>query len=207
MPYNEILDLIQSNKNDFYNLIEERLEDLDEMEVVIEETKNLLKSASNFIEKQNTVIEVLLERLEEPGFPFPEIDLWQVREEYVEEKGSINWGNFGQGLLSASGYRVGKTNGLPEQERRKILNYIFLKDSLEDIDDAEYRMEWGDPKSSERLRKLANVVATLANNASRKRGDFSHAIWDWHSDLMYLKHQFYDRWADFPWPEVEYEFQ
>lgn len=207
MPYDEILDLLQSDKNDFDNLIEERLEDLDEIEVVIEETKNILESAGNFIKKQNTVIKILLERLE-PGFPFPEIDLWRVREEYRQEKGFLNWGNFGQGLLSASEYRVGKTNGLSEPKRRKILNYIYLKGTLEDIDYDEYWMEWGEPKSSDRLQKLANVIATLANNSSRKRGDFSHAIWKWHSDLLYLKDKFYyDRWGGFPWPEAEYEFE
>lgn len=111
-------------------------------------------------------------------------------------------------MLSACGYHVGRTNGETEEVRRKILNYIFLKDTLDDIENEKYKAEWGRPKTSERLQKLANVLATFANNAQRKkRGDFSKAIWDWHSDLQYIKKSFYDNWGDFPWPEIEAEFE
>jgi len=66
----------------------------------------------------------------------------------------------------------------------------------------------GRQKTSEGLQKLANVLATFANNAHRKkRGDFSKAIWDWHSDLQHIKKSFYDNWGDFPWPEIEAEFE
>src|SRR5690606_40057528 len=140
-------------------------------------------------------------------FDYPEIDLKFVRLEYIESKGEIDWGNFGQGLLSASGYHVGQTRGLTESERREILNFIFFKDTLNEIDNEGYKEQWGEPKTSDRLKKLADVVATLANNALRKRGDYSKAIWDWHSDLQYLKKSFYDNCGGFPWPKLERKLQ
>ncbi|TKF31284.1 hypothetical protein [Enterovibrio norvegicus] len=88
-------------------------------------------------------------------------------------------------------------------ERRKVLNDVFLKDELLDVDDEYYASEWGGPKSEDRLRKLTNTIASFVRNAKRSSNNMPYSISDWTADLQYLKETFYERWFDFPWPHVE----
>lgn len=152
------------------------------------------------------VIEHLIElaeqvEVEEPMFPFPSIDVVATRSRLRHSLGSPEWRE--NGLLKLSGYCVGKTEGKPDLERRKILNYIFLKDELLDVDDEYYASEWGEPKSEDRLKKLTNSIASFVRNAKRSSNNMSYAIGDWSEDIHYLKETFYDRWFDFPWPYID----
>ena len=138
-----------------------------------------------------------------PDFDFPTIHLHETRS---TQRSLLNYPSWQEiGLLKASGYTVGKTNGISPIERRKILNFIFLKDDLSDIDDYNYAQEWGNPKTEKRLKKLADCISCFANQALRNPYDMSSAISDWSYDLDYLKTKFYDDWAGFPWPEIESE--
>jgi hypothetical protein len=59
--------------------------------------------------------------------------------------------------------------------------------------------------SAERLRKIANVIASNASNAYRKGpAPLTEAIGDWESDLSFLKRKYYvgARLA-FEWPSVQ----
>ena len=105
--------------------------------------------------------------------------------------------------MGLSGYHVGATRGRPEKQRRRILNSIFLKDDLSDVDDRTYSALWGPPMTSKRLQKLAESIAAFARTAKRSPNDLGQAIEEWEGDLEYLKATFYDRWGDFPWPGVE----
>ena len=136
-----------------------------------------------------------------PGFEFPEIDLSDTRRSNRSKIGDHDWRK--DGVLKLSGYSVSSRDGVPERERRRILNYLFLVDDLSDIDDADYAARWGKPKSAERLQRMAKDICGFANLAMRARNDTTQAIEKWSADLGYLKTQFYDDWTSFPWPEIE----
>lgn len=135
-----------------------------------------------------------------PGFEFPEIDLSITRQTNRLADGERDWREVG--LLRLSGYAVGKTKGIDEDDRRRILNFLFLKDDLSDVDDALYAAEWGEPMSPRRLEHIAESVAVFASQALRKTNDYSQAIDEWAADLEYLKAVFYDDWGGFPWPNI-----
>lgn len=107
------------------------------------------------------------------------------------------------GLLKASGYSVGVTEGVAEGKRHAILNHLFLKDDLSDIDDCQYAAEWGQPKTGMRLKKIVDSIVAFTKNQKRKTNPSYVAIEEWESDLDHLKATFYERWGDFPWPDVE----
>lgn len=137
----------------------------------------------------------------EPGFEFPSTDVSETRRSHVRELGRVDWRE--TGLLRLSGYRVGETHGVAEPERRRLLNYILLRDDLNDVEDRAYAREWGAPRTPKRLQKLANTIAALVRNAKRNPAFMRRAIEDWESDLEYLKETFFERWGEFPWPGVE----
>ena len=160
--------------------------------------------------KQNkaAIIEQLIDLFEkqsanesDPGFPFPEIHIHDVRANNDSVMGNPDWRDVG--LLKLSGYSVGKTYGIPSPKRIRILNYIFLKDDLSDIRDRSYAAEWGEAKSLLRLKKMADSISSFANQAIRNPNDTSVAVAHWTHDLAYLKKSFYDNWGGFPWPEIE----
>jgi hypothetical protein len=99
--------------------------------------------------------------------------------------------NYEEGLLSFYGYKVG-IKGLPELERYKILDAVFTRPLLP-MNSEAYLKEWGEPNSKERLQKLSRSIAAFARTAKgRTNGDFSKAIQDWESDLMYLRKTYYN---------------
>lgn len=140
-----------------------------------------------------------VEPVEAPGFQFPDTDIMEARRVAKASDVQFKWS---QGLLRLSGYKVGR-DGERESTRRKILNYIFLKDTLSDVDDKEYAEEWGKPRTSRRLKKLADSIAAFTRNAKRNPNAMDHAIVDWESDLDYLRETFYKKWHEFPWPDIE----
>ena len=155
------------------------------------------------------IIEALINSInsaqnKQPEFIFPSISVVETRKNIRASLGYPVWQDIG--LLKASGYAVGKTNGIKSSERQKILNYIFLRDDLSDIDDRAYASEWGSVKSEKRLKKIADCISTFANNALRNPNDMSSAIREWSEDLNYIKVTYYDGWAMFPWPEIEDEY-
>lgn len=105
-----------------------------------------------------------------------------------------------QGMLSFMGYRVGQS-GVPAANRRDILNYVY-NETLPKVGSPALMEEWARPKTGNRLRKLANCLASFSRNAKRNLfADMSVAIEDWESDLAYLKVKFYDGRYDFSWPD------
>ena len=106
-----------------------------------------------------------------------------------------------EGVLRASGYKVGRSAGLAARERRLILHEIYW-DPLGGDFDPSYLEEWGAPNCGVRLQKLANTIASLTRNAKRRGPEMLMAIQDWESDLAYLKATYYDRRYDFAWPRV-----
>jgi hypothetical protein len=104
-----------------------------------------------------------------------------------------------EGLLSRMGYRVGQSYGLPEGERRSILDRIYNQEVPQVISE-EYMDEWGSPETGIRLKKIAECIAAFARNMKRRRSTSHVAIQEWEADLQYLKWTYYDGRYDFSWP-------
>lgn len=116
-------------------------------------------------------------------------------------------GAFGVGFRAFSalkmfGYTVGKTDGWSEPKRQK-----FLSDFMEMELPAEVKKvfgdEYGEPMTTTRLRKVANVIASNASNFARNDAAiYRHAIADWKTDLDFLEREYYEGAGlkFYPWP-------
>ncbi len=111
--------------------------------------------------------------------------------------------------LKLFGYTVGKKGrdeGWSDHRRRAFLS-DFMELSLPAIVKKTFGEEYGEPMSTTRLHKVANLIAALANNTARKSnaGSYEQAITDWEADLAFLKATYYEgKGLKFhPWPEVE----
>ena len=91
------------------------------------------------------------------GFTWPDTDVIPGEEKLAD--GVFVHAN---GLLGYLGYRVG-TSGVSSESRRDLLAYVYTE-SLPTVNSADYMNEWGKPRSLERLRKLANSIATFTKN-------------------------------------------
>jgi len=114
-----------------------------------------------------------------------------------------------EGLFAYVGYHVGKTNGKPDDDRKETLDWIFHS-KLPHVNSDSYMAEFGDPKSCQRLQKMANFLAAQARNYSRNdMRDYSMAIGHYIQDLEYLYHRYYVGKCDFhttldgfEWPDL-----
>ena len=102
------------------------------------------------------------------------------------------------------GYRVGKKEGLVVHERRRFLDLFFRGHPAPP--ERVLRLfgdEYGDLGTEERLRKMANVLASNCRNFKSNDADrYQQAITDYEDDLHYLKAKYY-RIGMFPWPPTE----
>lgn len=102
------------------------------------------------------------------------------------------------GLLSYVGYSVG-TNAPSDETRTDILDCVF-HNQVPRVISPEHMIGWGAPKSAERLRKMANCLATFTRNAKRRMSaDYGIAIAHWESDLDYLYRTYYIERFHFAW--------
>jgi hypothetical protein len=111
-----------------------------------------------------------------------------------------NWPSVG--MLSALGYHVGSTMGRRESERRFLLDQLFQID-LPPLNDALYMFEWGSPRTSDRLKKLAETIAALTRHGKRRSRDLQVACDEWEADLEYLYEKYYVGHFWFAWPAIE----
>jgi hypothetical protein len=110
--------------------------------------------------------------------------------------------------LLLCGYRVGKTSKLSQNDRRDILVH-FMESPLHPSLIAIFGDQYGNPRSLERVLKMANVIATNCKNFKRQNGDgrYSVAIGDYESDLAFLKLTYFDQMIagnpPLPWPDTD----
>ena len=114
--------------------------------------------------------------------------------------------SYKEGLLSYVGYRVGH-EGEPRQVRQSILDWVF-HNRLPRVQSEEYMTQWGEPQTSARLQKMANVLAGLTRNVKRNtNADYSVTIRDRESDLTYLYNEYYVEYyvkkIRFHWPPTQ----
>jgi hypothetical protein len=115
----------------------------------------------------------------------------------VRKLRGVSWRQ--DGMLSFLGYHVGKTLPTPEDIRQYILEYAF-ECNLPPLNDLNYYLEWGEPRTAQRLKKLADTLAALTRNAKRHDPEiYTKAINDWERDLGFLRERYYVGFY-FGWP-------
>ena len=140
-----------------------------------------------------------LKREQEPTWPWPTVMP-------PRKKGGKFEADFKEfSALRFCGYSVGKTHGMPAEERKRFLDYFFThklplftkqqKDLFED--------DYSTPGSEKRLRKMANVIASNCRNfKANNKKIYQFAINDYEEDLSYLRKKYFIK-GSFPWPESE----
>jgi len=104
------------------------------------------------------------------------------------------------GMLSYLEYHVGKTADIAAPVRHSILARVF-EGKLPRVFPLDYMREWGDPRTSARLRKMAESIASFARSAKRRDEDrLDEAIRQWEQDLEFLYHRYYVGRFGFGWP-------
>jgi carboxypeptidase C (cathepsin A) len=106
--------------------------------------------------------------------------------------------------MKALGYKVGKTGIQDAKKRHELLTEIFMKEDLPAVMSKDYLAEWGSPGSCQRLKKMADSIATFSKNAKlRKDADMTVAIEHWEEDLKWLGKNFYHGHCQFWWPSTK----
>ena len=108
-----------------------------------------------------------------------------------------------EGVLSYVGYRVGITHGIAKIKRQEILDCVLFNE-LPRVNSPDYMEAWGQPKTSKRLKKLSESIASFTRNAKRKNNfSMEVAIEDWEHDLSYLFENYYHHKLGFYWPDTD----
>ncbi len=101
-------------------------------------------------------------------------------------------GMFGQEMspLVCFGYRVGKTAGRTEAERRTILEYAVAADYGTTLPflPASYRSDWGSPLSVTRFNRIYQHLNNMADLRDGRR-NFEVAVSHWRADASWFHTQ------------------
>ena len=101
-------------------------------------------------------------------------------------------GMFGQEMspLVCFGYRVGKTAGCTEAERRAILEYAVAADYDTTLPflPASYRSDWGGPLSVTRFNRIYQHLNNMADLRDSRR-NFEVAVSHWRADASWFHSQ------------------
>ena len=99
---------------------------------------------------------------------------------------------FGQEMspLVCFGYRVGKTKGRTEVERRAILEYAVAADYDTTLSflPASYRNDWGGPLSVARFNRIYQHLSNMADLRDNRR-NFEVAVSHWRADASWFNMQ------------------
>jgi hypothetical protein len=137
-----------------------------------------------------------LEYLIEAGFEWPVIMDEEDFGEPIYLRGSYE--RVEESPLFRMGYQVGVTNGLSKPRRKSLLNSAY-EGAIPDVEDDDYMEEWGRPRQSKRLWRIAHHIAWLIR--SRKSiSSMRYAVRDWQDDLDWLQEEFYTNRMRFTWP-------
>jgi hypothetical protein len=137
-----------------------------------------------------------LEYLIEAGFEWPVIINEEDFGDPVYLRGSYE--RVEESPLYRMGYQVGVTNGLSKPRRKSLLKSAY-QGAIPDVEDDDYMEEWGRPRQSKRLWRIAHHIAWLIR--SRKSiPSMRHAVRDWQDDLDWLWEEFYTNRMRFNWP-------
>ncbi len=133
----------------------------------------------------------------------PDYFTWPSTAAWLGDGGFLASGLDEDGALSLFGYRVSREADLSDEERRSKLDVVFQA-VIPPFTHWFKVLEWGEPKSAVRLKKMANCLAAFARNGSRQTGErMSVPVEKWKEDLAYLRLKYYERLFGFDWPDPE----
>lgn len=89
-----------------------------------------------------------------------------------------------RGVLRRLGYQVGN-DGMPLAKRRELLDFA-MTGQLPFTGSPAHMLEWGEPLSPARYRKLHRVLTVLQSGA-RSKGNMARAEQNWRQDLEYIE--------------------
>ncbi len=89
-----------------------------------------------------------------------------------------------EGPLKKLGYKVGN-GGVSAEKRRRLLDWAMERD-LPFVGSPAYMLEWGEPRSAKRYRKL-HTSLTVFRSGARTLGTMQKADDDWSQDLAYIE--------------------
>ena len=89
------------------------------------------------------------------------------------------------------GYHVGKTKGLKDSERQKILREAF-EDHLPNAYELAYMTDWGTPRTRARYDRIVEHLAFMINSRSGQK-NMEVAVKHWQSDLGWFEREFRHR--------------
>jgi len=134
------------------------------------------------------------------GFEWPSTDVQEESSAASELFDAQEWPQVG--MLKHFGYTVGD-HGLSANQRRGVLDEVFISSPLPQLNHGGYTEAWGDARSAVRLQKIADSIAAFARAQKRKSSPAWQAIEDWESDLSYLFETYYRGHFGFPWPMTD----
>lgn len=114
----------------------------------------------------------------------------------------ISLGGKKRGLLSYVGYHVGGESAIEDaRERQRLLTYVWGMSLSDDLPVVNLQ-EWGEPKTWQRLRKLARSLSGFANLRLRQSASSTVSIDRWKLDLEWLRTKYYKPSYGFRWPSI-----
>jgi hypothetical protein len=125
-----------------------------------------------------------LEYLADLGFDWPTTLVFGGGETEVE----ADWPKIGP--LKKMGYKVGAYGIQDAKKRHKILEKAFTG-RLPNVYSPAYMQDWGAPNSKQRLKKIADSIASFCSLQKRKKYPPRLAIDHWEADLAWLYKKFY----------------
>lgn len=90
-----------------------------------------------------------------------------------------------RGVLATVGYKVGG-DGLPQGARRVRLDFVMTGE-LPFVGSPAHMLEWAEPRSRARYRKLHRVIAGFATSARSQGPHMASAAEEWTEDLAYIE--------------------
>lgn len=106
------------------------------------------------------------------------------------------------GHLKYLGYAVGSAS-LSADERHEILDRAYHARRLPPVFSDDYRDDWGGPRSSARLQKMAQSIASFCRSGKRRGRSMDIAVAEWDSDLEWLRVKYYTGRHRFEWPSTD----
>ena len=107
-----------------------------------------------------------------------------------------------EGALRLFGYSVGQDADLSDAQRRHRLDLVFSA-VIPPFTEWRRVLEWGEPSTAPRLKKMANCLASFARNGARRPEPFMVLpVRKWRADLGYLHDRYYRDHFKFGWPDA-----
>jgi hypothetical protein len=132
----------------------------------------------------------------------PDYFTWPSTQAWLSDGKFTDLGLEDEGALKLFGYAVSSEAGLSQSERHYRLHVVF-RAVIPPFTSWPKVMEWGEPETPPRLRKMANCLAAFARNGARRSEAWMAVPVDkWRADLAHLRKRYYQDLFGFDWPTI-----